>query len=85
MIRIGANPICWSNDDKPEIGGHITLGQRGAGQFVAQAEAQQRPDFLHCVLACNLAAKFGIEVFRAGAGTLPRDGKAVVEDQDAES
>ena len=27
MIRIGANPICWSNDDKPEIGGHITLEQ----------------------------------------------------------
>ncbi len=24
-IRIGANPICWSNDDAPEIGGWITL------------------------------------------------------------
>jgi len=24
-IRIGANPICWSNDDMPEIGGWITL------------------------------------------------------------
>ena len=27
MIRIGANPICWSNDDMPEIGGDITLEQ----------------------------------------------------------
>lgn len=25
MIRIGANPICWSNDDMPEIGGDIPL------------------------------------------------------------
>lgn len=24
-IRIGANPICWSNDDMPEIGGWIPL------------------------------------------------------------
>lgn len=24
-IRIGANPICWSNDDLPEIGGDIPL------------------------------------------------------------
>ena len=24
-IRIGANPICWTNDDMPEIGGWITL------------------------------------------------------------
>ncbi|GGE16026.1 myo-inosose-2 dehydratase [Aureimonas endophytica] len=27
MIRIGANPICWSNDDKQDIGGHISLEQ----------------------------------------------------------
>ncbi len=27
MIRIGANPICWSNDDMPEIGGDIPLEQ----------------------------------------------------------
>jgi len=27
MIRIGANPICWSNDDKQEIGGDISLEQ----------------------------------------------------------
>lgn len=27
MIRIGANPICWSNDDMPEIGAHISLEQ----------------------------------------------------------
>ena len=27
MIRIGANPICWSNDDLPEIGGDIPLEQ----------------------------------------------------------
>jgi inosose dehydratase len=27
MIRIGANPIGWSNDDMPEIGGHIPLEQ----------------------------------------------------------
>ena len=27
MIRIGANPICWSNDDKQEIGGDIPLEQ----------------------------------------------------------
>src|SRR3546814_10931513 len=27
MIRIGANPICWSNDDMVEIGGDIPLGQ----------------------------------------------------------
>jgi len=27
MIRIGANPICWSNDDKQDIGGDITLEQ----------------------------------------------------------
>lgn len=27
MIRIGANPICWSNDDMPEIGGDISLEQ----------------------------------------------------------
>ncbi len=27
MIRIGANPICWSNDDKLEIGGDIPLDQ----------------------------------------------------------
>jgi myo-inosose-2 dehydratase len=26
-IRIGANPICWSNDDLPEIGGWISLEQ----------------------------------------------------------
>lgn len=26
-IRIGANPICWSNDDMPELGGHISLQQ----------------------------------------------------------
>jgi inosose dehydratase len=26
-IRIGANPICWSNDDMPEIGGWITLDE----------------------------------------------------------
>lgn len=26
-IRLGANPICWSNDDLPEIGGWITLEQ----------------------------------------------------------
>ena len=25
MIRIGANPIIWSNDDLKEIGGDITL------------------------------------------------------------
>ena len=25
MIRIGANPIGWSNDDMPELGGHIPL------------------------------------------------------------
>ncbi len=27
MIRIGANPICWSNDDRQDIGGHISLEQ----------------------------------------------------------
>ena len=27
MIRIGANPICWSNDDMVEIGGDISLDQ----------------------------------------------------------
>jgi inosose dehydratase len=27
MIRIGANPICWSNDDLTEIGGNIPLEQ----------------------------------------------------------
>ncbi len=27
MIRIGANPICWSNDDMPEIGADISLEQ----------------------------------------------------------
>jgi inosose dehydratase len=27
MIRIGANPIGWSNDDMPELGGHIPLEQ----------------------------------------------------------
>ena len=27
MIRIGANPICWSNDDMIEIGGNIRLEQ----------------------------------------------------------
>ncbi|MEX1180911.1 MAG: myo-inosose-2 dehydratase [Cucumibacter sp.] len=27
MIRFGANPICWSNDDMPEIGAHISLEQ----------------------------------------------------------
>ncbi|WP_442501788.1 myo-inosose-2 dehydratase [Marinivivus vitaminiproducens] len=27
MIRIGANPICWSNDDMIELGGHIPLEQ----------------------------------------------------------
>jgi inosose dehydratase len=27
MIRIGANPIGWSNDDMPELGGHIPLAQ----------------------------------------------------------
>jgi myo-inosose-2 dehydratase len=27
MIRIGANPICWSNDDMIEIGGNIPLEQ----------------------------------------------------------
>jgi inosose dehydratase len=27
MIRIGANPIGWSNDDLPELGGEITLEQ----------------------------------------------------------
>jgi inosose dehydratase/3D-(3,5/4)-trihydroxycyclohexane-1,2-dione acylhydrolase (decyclizing) len=27
MIRIGANPIGWSNDDMPELGGHIALEQ----------------------------------------------------------
>ena len=26
-IRIGANPICWTNDDMPEIGGWISLDQ----------------------------------------------------------
>ena len=26
-IRIGANPICWSNDDMPELGGAISLEQ----------------------------------------------------------
>jgi inosose dehydratase len=26
-IRIGANPIGWSNDDLPELGGHIPLEQ----------------------------------------------------------
>jgi inosose dehydratase len=26
-VRIGANPICWSNDDMPELGGHISLEQ----------------------------------------------------------
>jgi len=26
-IRIGANPICWSNDDMPELGGNISLEQ----------------------------------------------------------
>jgi inosose dehydratase len=25
MIKIGANPICWSNDDMPEVGDWITL------------------------------------------------------------
>lgn len=35
-VRIGANPICWSNDDLPEIGGNISLEQclteaKGAG------------------------------------------------------
>jgi myo-inosose-2 dehydratase len=24
-LRIGANPICWSNDDMPELGGDISL------------------------------------------------------------
>lgn len=27
MIKIGANPICWSNDDMIEIGGNIPLDQ----------------------------------------------------------
>jgi len=27
MIRIGANPICWSNDDRQDIGGDISLEQ----------------------------------------------------------
>jgi inosose dehydratase len=26
-LRIGANPICWSNDDMPELGQHISLEQ----------------------------------------------------------
>ncbi len=26
-IRIGVNPICWSNDDMPELGGGIPLEQ----------------------------------------------------------
>ncbi len=26
-IKIGANPICWSNDDMPEIGGWISLDE----------------------------------------------------------
>lgn len=26
-VRIGANPICWSNDDMPELGGDIPLEQ----------------------------------------------------------
>lgn len=26
-VRIGINPITWSNDDVPELGGHITLEQ----------------------------------------------------------
>jgi inosose dehydratase len=26
-IRIGANPICWTNDDMPELGGNISLEQ----------------------------------------------------------
>ena len=34
MIRIGANPICWSNDDKQTIGGDISLDQ-----CLAQASA----------------------------------------------
>jgi myo-inosose-2 dehydratase len=33
-IRIGANPICWSNDQLPEIGGWITLDE-----CLAQAKA----------------------------------------------
>ena len=27
MLRIGANPICWSNDDMPELGHDISLEQ----------------------------------------------------------
>lgn len=27
MVKIGANPICWSNDDMPEIGADISLDQ----------------------------------------------------------
>src|SRR5690606_32635157 len=50
----------------------------------AQPEAEQRPDLRDRVLAGDLAAQIGVEIFLAGAGRLARDGEAVAQDQDAE-
>ena len=55
-----------------------------AGQLVAQAEAQQGPDFTLGVLPGDALADFLVVVFGAGAGTVADDGEAVAQDQDAE-
>ena len=39
MIRFGANPIGWSNDDMRELGGHMPLDQCLSGAKSAGFEA----------------------------------------------
>ena len=48
-----------------QVSGSISIGEHRAGQLVAQAEAQQRPDFVHRVLARYAPTNLGVEVLGA--------------------
>ena len=59
-------------------------GRSACGQLGAQLVAHQWPDLLHCVVACDLAANLGIEVFGAGACALARDRETIAQHQHTE-
>ena len=46
-------------------------------QLSAKFISHQGPNLVYCVLAGDLAANLGIEVFRTGTGALAGDGEAV--------
>ncbi len=58
---------------------HSLDQHRSADQLASQFVTHQRPDLRDGVLARDLAANLGVEVFRARAGRLAGDGETVAQ------